>query len=134
MIECKKSKLQNIIKNTSQGKNGASILQPYLKTTLLTTEQKQTLFSLRCRNYNVKSNYKTKYENNMIYRICWDPTFYENEIHTFSCQVLTAGISLNTNVKFEHIFGNLMQQVQAAKYFNELTRKRNLMLDIQCNL
>ena len=69
----------------------------------------------------------------MICRICRDPLSYENEIHTFSCQVLTTGISLNNDVKFEHIFGNLKQQIRAAKQYNELTRKRELMLEIECD-
>ena len=67
----------------------------------------------------------------MICRICCDPQSYENEIHTFSCEVLTNGMLLNKDVKFEHIFGNLSQQICAAKQYTKLIRKRNLMLEIK---
>ena len=134
LTENRKSKLQNIIKHTSQGKNHLSVMQPYLKTSELSTEQKQTLFSLRCRNMSVKSNYKMKYQNdNMNCRMCFDPLSYENKIHTFSCHVLTSGIPVNNEVKFEHIFGDLKQQVCAAKYYTKLIRKRNLILELKEN-
>ena len=131
LTESGKSKVQNIIKHTSQGRNGLSLMQPYLKTNMLTTEQKQNLFLLRCRNMTVKSNFKKQYQNDMTCRICCDPLSYENEIHTFSCDSLTLGLPLNTDVKFEHIFGSLQQQIQAAKLYTKLIKKRNLIMEIK---
>ena len=82
MVNTKKSKLEMIIKTSKQGKDGKSKPQPYLFTNKLTTEMKQMLFELRCRNFDVKSNQKSYYGDNMSCGICNDEDSYENEIHT----------------------------------------------------
>ena len=75
-------------------------MQKYLKTNELSTREKQSLFSLRCRSFDVKSNYKSLFSENMTCRICKDPNSYEDEIHTFNCDVLTKDESMDTSVKF----------------------------------
>ena len=66
----------------------------------------------------------------MICRICRDPESYENEIHTFNCPILTEGLELDPNVRFEHIFGELSFQITAIKNYMKIMRKRELLLEL----
>ena len=102
-----KSKIQNILQNLRPGENWKLPLKEYLKTNLLTTEEKQVLFSLRCREYDVKTNYKNKYEEDMTCRICREEKSEEDELHTFfKCKILTHDIKIDPKSKFDHIFGS----------------------------
>ena len=67
----------------------------------------------------------------MSCRICGNPSSYENEQHTFSCEKLTEGMVVNKNIKFEHIYGDLNLQVEAMKEFMPIIRKRNLILELK---
>ena len=124
LTQCRKSKVENIILQLSKGSNKKPYMQPYLTTNLLSTLEKQTLFSLRCRNFNVKSNYKTMYEGNMICRICQDPQSYEDEDHTFSCQVLVDGLEIGEDVKFSDIYSNTTKQINAVKSFMKIIKNK----------
>ena len=89
---------------------------------------KQMLFELRCRNFDVKSNQKSYYGDNMSCRICNDEDSYENEFHTFKCPGL---IDHPREVNFEHIYGSLEQQTEFITANIGLIRKRKLILDKQ---
>ena len=124
-----KSKMFNIIEGLTHDKHFKIPMQAYLKCPLLTTIEKQNLFNLRNRSYNVKSNYKSQFENNMTCRICLFENSYEDEVHTFEmCTELTS--VENSNIKFADIFGSLSQQVDAIKYFSKIILKRDLFLSI----
>ena len=124
------SKMQNIIKELKHDKNFKIPMQPYLKSKLLTTIEKQNLFNLRNRSYNLKSNYKTQYDNDMKCRICLLENSYEDEVHTFEmCNELIN--SANIHIKHDQIFGNLNRQLTAIKYFSVIILKRDFLLSIQ---
>ena len=125
-----KSKVSRLTPNIQDGK---VVIQPYLTSTKLSTEQKQQLFSLRCRNFNVKSNYKTQYSDDMTCRICCDPKSYENEIHTFQCEKLLSDIEIEDGIKFDDIFGNLESQIRVMNSYIHVIRKRNVFLEIKEN-
>ena len=57
-----KSKSKNIWPSTD--------MKEYLRSNKLSTEEKQLLFSMRCRVNPLKWNYKSKYANNMSCSIC----------------------------------------------------------------
>ena len=57
LCESRKTKVQDMIRNSKPNKNGQLSLQKYLKTDKLSTVEKQTLFSLRSHNLNCKSNF-----------------------------------------------------------------------------
>ena len=105
-------------------------MQSYLKTNELSTREKQSLFSLRNRSFDVKTNYKTLYNEDMTCRICHDPDSIEDKRHTFNCSVLTKDETIDNTIQFEHIFGSLSQQVKATKQFVKLMDKRRLILDM----
>ena len=116
------------------GDNWKLPLKEYLKTDLLTTEEKQVLFSLRCREYDVKTNYKNKYEEDMTCRICREEESEEDELHTFfKCKILTHDIKIDPKTQFNHVFGSLKEQVNVMKHIMLVTRKRNIILEIRPN-
>ena len=125
-----KSKILNILKTVQFDKNSKITMQPYLKSQTLTTLEKQHLFSLRNRSYNLKTNYRSQFENDMKCRICLDENSIENEIHTFEhcSELIVDGFG---DIKFKHIFGCLDQQINAIKYFSKIITKRNLILEIK---
>ena len=57
-----KTKSKNIWPSTN--------MKEYLRSNKLSTEEKQLLFSMRCRVNPLKWNYKSKYANNMSCSIC----------------------------------------------------------------
>ena len=105
-------------------------MQEYLKTEKLFAHAKKTLFSLRCRNFPVKTNYKTMFNDN-ICRVCSDEEAIEDEKHAFfHCQVLLEGTKVNNEIKFDDIYGTLDQQIRAINYMMPLIRKREVLLEL----
>ena len=132
LTQSDKSKVQNIIKDLRPDKKWKLPMKEYLKTNLITTEAKQTLFSLRSREYDIKTNYKKKYEDDMRCRICNEEDSIEDELHTFfKCKILTNGLVVAPTIKLDHIFGTLKQQVQVMELIMEVTIKRNMILQIR---
>ena len=127
-----KSKVQNILKNLKLDKRGKIRAQEYLKTSKLSTIEKQMLFALRTHSYDVKSNYKSFHKDDMKCRICEDPMSYEDEIHTFqNCPALIEDEEKDRTIKFEDIFANIDHQVCAIKYFMKFINKRKLILELR---
>ena len=77
----RKSKTQNIIQNVNINKHGYPSMQPYLTSKLLNTREKKNLFSLRSRDYQVKTNMKSMYEEDMRCRLCSEEDSCEDERH-----------------------------------------------------
>ena len=132
MIKSDKSKVQNIIKCTKQAKDGKSKPQEYLRSTKLSTSEKQTLFDLRSRNFTCKSNTKTMYLDNMTCRLCQDANSYEDEMHTFQqCNLLIE--DTNQAINFYDVYGTLSQQIEFIKKAMPIIRKRNIVMQIRNN-
>ena len=92
------------------------------------------LFSLRCREFDLKTNYRKKYENDMKCRICLNEDTIEDEVHTFfQCEVLLHDIQINPDIDIKHLFGNLGQQVRIMKHIMPVITKRNIILNIRSN-
>ena len=128
--ESNQSKVQHILRSVQPDKKFKLPIQPYLKSQVITTVMKQQLFSLRNRSYDLKSNYKSLYVNDMICRICMDDQSREDEIHTF--ELCTELIERDqSDIKFIHVYGSLEQQIKAITYFSRISTKRNLILEIK---
>ena len=95
--------------------------QPYLLTPLLTTSQRQLLFSLMTRSYDVKANYKKKFAHNMTCRYCKSSGSYEDERHLTECLMLNNDNSSDVNI--DDIYKNLDEQIKFIKYFEKNTHK-----------
>ena len=107
-------------------------MQKYLTTNLLSTFQKQVLFSLRCRSAEFKSNYSSQYEDDMRCRICLKDDTYENEQHTFhECSIILNQISIKQEVNIDHIYGNINEQINAARYYSSILKIRQCILDLK---
>ena len=129
----KKTKVSGIIESMKlpSNKQFKIPIQEYLKTNKLSTETKKTFFSLRSRQYNIKTNYKTMYENDMKCRICKDSGSVEDEVHTFfHCDTLVNKTNLDKNLKPEHIFGSLKQQISVMHHIMEVSRKREIIINL----
>ena len=124
-----KSKTINILATIKPDSNFKFPMQPYLRSKEISTVEKQNLFQLRNFSYNVKSFRKTQYENDMICRICQVPNSIENEIHTFKQYEILIDPE-QSDIKFDHVFGNLEQQEKSIKYFSRIITKRDKFLDI----
>ena len=125
-----KSKIQNILRLVKPDKNYKLPMQDYLKTTLFSTREKKHAFALRNRSYNIKANYKNRFDHDMKCRICFDSSSIEDEIHTFeNCRELSD--PLFSDIKLCHLLGEFKQQVRAIKYFSQIIMKRDLILEIK---
>ena len=60
-----KSKIQSILTTIKPDKNYKLPMQEYLKSSLLTTREKQLAFALRSGSYNLKVNYKSRFDKDM---------------------------------------------------------------------
>ena len=101
-------------------------LERYLSSSNISTEEKQTLFKLRTRMVDVKSNFKIKYGSNLTCTFCIEE---ENQSHLLSCQEITVGLN-TTEVKYSDIFGDLPKQEKIAKLYNKILKQRQLKLKI----
>ena len=119
------SKSHNIINSLKSKKLET---QTYLLTSLLTTSQRQLLFSLRTKSYDVKSNYKKKYEHNMTCRSCNLPGSFEDERHLTQCP--TINIDNPNELNIEDIYSKLDDQVKFIKYFEKIHIKRQLLEEL----
>ena len=132
ILNSRKVKMDGLLKCIKLNKNGKIPMQKYLTTNLLSTFQKQVLFSLRCRSAKFKSNYSSQYEDDMRCRICLKDDTYENEQHTFhECSVILNQISINQEVNIDHIYGNINEQINAARYYSSILKIRQCILDLK---
>ena len=108
----------------------ALVAQPYLLTRQLTTPQRQLLFSLRCKTYDVKSHYKQKFAKNMTCRTCKEENSFENVQHLLLCHTLKVN-SNSCDISVEDIYGNLTSQVKFVKIFEMIHNKRKLIIELE---
>ena len=99
-------------------------LEPYLSSVKLSTEEKQTLFKLRTRMVDVKSNFKMQYGQNLTCNFCSEIDF---QSRLLSCEQLTDGIDVS-NTEYEHIFQDMEKQEKVAIIFNKILKKINSLM------
>ena len=130
-LESRKPKAQMLIKSMNHDKQWKVPAQEYLKSNELTIKEKQQLFSLRARSYNLKSNMKNQYLDDMSCRICGDKDSVEDENHVFvECEELKESIE-EENVNVADIYGNVTQQIKAMKVISRKMKLRDLILDVR---
>ena len=121
------SKSRSIIETM---KNNKLETQSYLLTPRLTKWQKLLFFNLQTRNYDVKSNFKKKYEVDMTCRSCKLEETYEDERHLTVCPELN-GENMNMDERnIDAIYGYVDNQVNFIKYFENLHKKRKLVEEL----
>ena len=122
------SKSKIVIKSMNKSKFRT---QPYLLCDKLTRQEAQLLFSLRCRTLELKSNYKSKYKDDLSCRTCSSGDL-EDERHLLTCQ----GLKLEEDYSEEDyldVFSDLKSQIRITKIFGKILRKREILLDLEEN-
>ena len=107
-----KSKSKNIWPSES--------MKEYLKTSQISTEDERLLFSMRCRVNDIKSNYKSKYQNNMKCSLC-SSNEEESELHLLRCD--------NIITEYSDIFSDLKKQIRAVKLWKRIFRIRKWKME-----
>ena len=99
-------------------------MSEYLQPTnqKLSIEEKCEMFSIRNRMINIPYNFPGKNTENKC--LCEKN---EDMVHIFNCETYK---KKETNLKYEHIFeGNLEQQIEVFKIFNENMKQRETLLN-----
>ena len=102
-------------------------LEKYLSSEKLSTAEKQTLFKLKTRMVEVKSNFKTHHDEQVTCSFCPEE---DTQAHLLSCKEVTMGIDIS-NVEYEDIFKDIDKQEAIARVFNKILKQRNLKLKIK---
>ena len=88
----------------------------------LSIEEKCEMFSIRNRMINIPYNFPGKNRENKC--LCEKN---EDMVHIFNCETYK---KKETKLKYEHIFeGNLEQQIEVFKIFNENMKQRETLLN-----
>ena len=135
----KKSKLKHILKNSTEEKALEELekkkakhskvmnikhkqikMQKYLKSNGLKMNQEevQTIFKLRSRMTNVKTNFRGKYDN-FECELCNEED--ENQKHMLECKEIMKKIKVEVKIpEYDELFkGNVREQLEIAKAFLE---------------
>ena len=90
-------------------------------------EEVNLLHALRSRYINVKANFRSKYQDNLLCPLCL--LDIDDQKHILKCDVLNRKFKskeiLNGNTKYEDIFADPGKQKHITHLFNELLKIRN---------
>ena len=126
-----KSKVQGILKTIKVDSSYKISMQPYLSTNKLSVHEKKTLFLLRCRNLDTKSNMKSLYDQgDMSCRLCNLSTTFEDENHLIHCNELLVQENQH-NSKFEDVYAELEKQISVVKLFIKIIERRKLLFGLR---
>ena len=104
-------------------------MQLYLKSPVFSCKQQILLFNLRVRAFDVKSNYRSKFEGNMGCRYCLTG-LEENYSHLLVCRTLINEEKLKQNaikVNEHFLYGSIEQQKQVVLVFECIARKIEIL-------
>jgi hypothetical protein len=108
--------------------------QKYLSNMTFTNRLRSLLFNLRCRSVkNIKDNFHKYYKNNLSCPFLCENTIDSQE-HLLICpgikkHLSIAQLELLNKVRYEQLFGNPMDQFDAAKAFQIVLKVRDRLLD-----
>ena len=122
----KQTKCQGIIKNIDVENIST---QKYLLTEKLLKEEQQLLFVLRCKAFEVKSNFRYKYED-LTCRACRITQTVENESHFCTTCVVFEEEREGLLLQIDDIYGSLNSQIKFIKKFKLIARKWKLILEL----
>ena len=95
----------------------------YLTTEQLNTKQKQLLFKLRSGVTPNKSNYRTKYKDDLSCILCRDQNTVEDLHHLLQCSFLLGQPELVrqiSSIKPDDIYGTLANQITAVRTWENI--------------
>ena len=106
-------------------------MKEYLRNKELSTEEKQLLFSMRCRVNQLKCNYKTKYANNMSCSLCLSDE-QESELHLLRCEAIVSEPEIKDDInliEYTDIFSDIRKQIRAVKVWKKIFRIRKWKME-----
>ena len=107
-------------------------IQPYLRSNDLTEEEKSILFRIRTRTVDdIKTNFRTKFNNDLMCRLCESETAEESQSHQLTCQSIIEEceeLRKNKTVKYEDFFGHIESQVAATVLYKKVLETRTRLL------
>ena len=119
--------LVNLQKEHSKSK-GLTVfkMQPYLLTDALSIQEKQLLFQFRTYTYEAKANYRNKYISNFACLACDQ---LDSQEHFLRCKIIDDMKKdiLESNIKYEDIFGTVEKQVKIVKVLKTIDQRRSLI-------
>ena len=120
----KHSKVSNIHYNKLE-------TQTYIKCPLFNNEEVNLLHALRSRMINVKNNFSSKFQNNLLCPLCENER--DDQPHVLECTELQSIFNTkelsNGKVKHDDIFGAVDKQKEATQLFLQLLNIRNELVD-----
>ena len=100
------------------------IRKEYFDTKDLNKAEIQLLFALRTRTTQVKNNFKTMYNGDLLCKACNEEE--ETQEHLMRCKVISENTFIPDNLEYEDIFGTVEQQIRITKIFKELFREKEI--------
>ena len=102
------------------------ILDTYLASNSISTEEKQILFKLRTRMIDVKSNFRTQYGQDLACRFCPEE---ETQSHLLICKELIDNLD-TSSIEYEDIFKDVKKQESIARLYTQILKIRNMKLKL----
>ena len=119
--------------NHEKGKNihheNLSRTEKYMTTNKLNNKEVSLLFNLRCQSINgIKDNFHQMFKGNLKCDLC--AIYVDSQEHLLQCQVLRQHINWNhEEIKYDHIYGSLQQQIEVTKLIHSLLEVRDRLLE-----
>ena len=105
-------------------------MKPYLRNESLKIEEKKLMFKIRNRLIDVKSNFKKKYKNNLICRLC--KIAEESQYHLVNCTIILTDSSIKSALEqhtYNDLFStNLDTQAHMINTFQRIMKFRTSLL------
>ena len=103
-------------------------IQSYLKSHM-NNEHKALLFSLRSHTVRkIKDNFHTFYKADLLCPIC--EICIDSQKHIMECVQLLSHIpDIKKHIKYDHIYGNIDQQIEVTAYMYQLLEVREQILE-----
>jgi hypothetical protein len=121
----RKIKKEKFKKMVDENLSNEFSMKQYLTTDRLTLVEKQLLFSLRTRMFQVKCNFRNGNLNNLMCSYCHTNS-EETQEHQLVCSGILEPELRNEKVKYSDIFGSIDEQVEAAKHWMKIKQIRTI--------
>ena len=107
-------------------------IQPYIKSEIFSNEEVKLLFSLRSRMTNVKSNFSSKFQQNLS--CMFGCIAEENQNHLLDCESIQNRMedkSELAEIKYSDLFQEIEQQVQITRTYAKIFKIREELIPSQ---
>ena len=97
--------------------------QKYLLTNKLTNKHISLLFNLRCQSERTfKNNFHRQYASDLMYPMC--KSEIDCQEHLILCTELKKHMKFSQNIPYDHIYGNLEEQISVTILYSSLLEVR----------